>query len=427
MQDVPRQSPDLADLLYDPARSPRSVAEAYFLWGRAQRTAPGSLPPPHDRIRVGYLSANFCANPESLFTLPIIQHHDRRQFDVFCYTNALVSDHYTLRFQRQADHWRDISRLSDADAAALIRRDEIEILVDLSGHWMRGRLPVFALRPAPIQISFPTYPATSGLLAMDYRIADHWTDPPGLTEHLHSEKLIRLNRCYCCYNIPRPLPRVRRLPALDRGYVTFGSFHRMQKLSSELLRLWAVVLHRVPRSRLLFHHEFAEGRGVAPVFRERVVETFARLGVAASRLRFVGLRHHRAHLDLIGSVDIALDAYPYHGMTITCDCFTMGVPVVTLAGRSHVSRVGVSLLTAMELPDWIAESPERYIEIAVRGAGDVGALARLRRSLRRRMRQSPLTDAPGYLKALEEEYGRCRREALGAFGSGSGSGSSAKA
>jgi len=181
---------------------------------------------------------------------------------------------------------------------------------------------------------------------MDLRITDKHVDPPGRAEHLHSEKLVRLNRCYCCYELPRPLPKPGPLPALSRGYVTFGCFQRPQKLSAELLRLWSAILLRTPRSRILFHHLFdsRNSRHVSKASREPILAALGRHGVAASRVLFAGYRPGPHHLATIASTDIALDSFPYHGMTTTCDSVAMGVPVVTLAGRSHVSRAGVSIL-----------------------------------------------------------------------------------
>jgi predicted O-linked N-acetylglucosamine transferase (SPINDLY family) len=317
---------------------------------------------------------------------------------------------FTRRFRRLRLHWRDITQLSDAEATALIRSDEIDVLVDLSGHWANGRVPLFASRPAPVQISLGTYPCTTGLPAMDFRITDKYVDPPG-SERLLSEKLVRLHRCYCCYELPRPLPKPGPLPALRRGYVTFGCFQRPQKLSAELMRLWSAILLRTPGSRLLFHHLFdsRNSRHVSKASREPILAALGRHGVAASRVRFAGYRPGSEHLATIAATDIALDSFPYHGMTTTCDSVAMGVPVVTLAGRSHVSRAGVSILTAVGLEDWIAPDGEAYIETTLRHARDLKGLARLRASLPRRVRASPLTNGRDFAKSLERVYRECCR------------------
>lgn len=407
---TPAKGRKLADLLYDPGLPPHKLAEAYFEWGRTHFAVQQFDLHRSGRIRIGYLSGNFCTNPEVFFTLPILRHHDRHHFEVFCYSNVLEPDQYTAKFRSLSEHWRDTSRLTDGEAAQLIRSDRVEILVDLSGHWSTGRLALLALRPAPIQISFPTYPATSGLSAVDYRITDSWTDPPGMTEHLHSETLLRLDRCYCCYEFPGSLPKSVPLPAIANGFVTFGSFHRMQKLSVELLRLWAAIMKKVPNSKILFHHVFGPGPNVLPEFRVPIVKSLSDFGIFESRISFVGKRTHAKHFEAIGRADIALDAYPYHGMTITCDSLAMGVPVVTLAGRSHVSRVGVSLLSAVQLDDWIASTPQEYVEIAVQKALELNILSRLRRSLRSQFRKSPLMDATSYVRSLEEVYCRTTSE-----------------
>jgi predicted O-linked N-acetylglucosamine transferase (SPINDLY family) len=386
--------------------SPCAIAQRHFDWGllyenpdpaRRLRARPA-------RMRLGYLSANFGLNPEGFFTLPFLEAHDHSRVEVFCYSNR-VDDIWTPRFRKAADQWREIWGQPDELIAAQIERDSIDILVDLSGHFEGGRLPLFARSPAPIQISFPTYPATTGLPAIQYRITDRWTDEPGQTESLHSEKLIRLDRCYCCYAPPGDAPEVGPLPALRKGFVTFGVFNRAQKITDRMLRVWGTIVRETPGSRILFHHVYNGAQPVQPEFREPMLRVLAEAGVSADRVEFVGLRSPvDVHLAVFNQVDISLDTFPYHGMTTTCESFWMGVPVVTLAGGSHVSRVGVSLNASLGLERFTAATEEQYARIASEAAEDLESLARLRCSLREDMRRSPLTDARGYARSLEDAY-----------------------
>ena len=404
---IPAQSNLLLAILNSPAWPPEAVAEAHKEWGRQFPPPPRSVPRTSQRggrIRIGYVSSNFASNPESFFLEPLIRNHDRARFEIFCYSNVRDHDEWTRRYQRATNHWRDISKNSDHDAARRIRRDGIQILVDCTGHWTGGRLPLFSLKPAPLQVSFPTYPATTGLSAIDYRITDRYADPAGMTEHLHSEKLLRLPRACVTYGPPAGAPDVNPLPALSNGGITFGCFSRRHKITDEMLRVWAAILKRVPDSRLLFHHTYRGGRKVAREITDPILGVFRSLGVDPARISFLGRLPLPEHLGVIGQVDIALDTFPYHGMTMTCESLWMGVPVITLAGCSHVSRIGVSLLSAVGLRDFIAASTAGYIDIATAAAQNLDALSGLRSTLRDRMCGSPLLQAKDYARAVEDAY-----------------------
>jgi protein O-GlcNAc transferase len=403
---TPAQSNLLLMLLYSPNVAPEVIADAHRQWGnqfsdvlRPQR--PGST---RRQLRIGYVSTGFKQNAERFFTEPILRHHDRRRFEIYCYANVSDPDRWTRRFRRLADHWRDILSLSDEQAAHRIRRDGIAILVDLTGHMADSRLSIFAKRPAPIQVSFPTYPATSGLKSADFRISDAYADPVGMTEHLHTEKLVRLPHIYVPYRPPEEAPEVNELPAVQRSFVTLGSLQRRPKISGPMLELWATILKRVPGARLLFHYNYNVSATVAPEIRNPILQVLARNGVDSTRVRFVGGLPHRLHLELYHEIDISLDTFPYNGMTTTCDSLWMGVPVVTLAGRSHITRTSGSFLGALGLTDWIAESPRDYVRIAVSMARNTTALAALRIGLRDRMRKSAVCDGAGYTRALERAY-----------------------
>ena len=285
-------------------------------------------PPTGNRLRVGYVSADFCEHPVAYFLEPILNAHDHDRLEVFCYSDVARTDEVTGRCRRHADHWRPLAGLSDAEAADLIRGDAIDVLVDLAGHTGGNRLLTFARKPAPVQASYLGYLGTTGLPAMDYSITDAHADPPGLAEAYYQEQLIRLPECAFCY-APGPAPAVSpELPARRSGWVTFGCLNNLAKVSDEVLAVWARLLAAVPGSRL----RLPAGAGRAGV--DRVRESLVRRGIAPERLFFVGATPTRfEYLALYHDIDIALDPFPYNGVTTTCDALWMGVPVISLAGR----------------------------------------------------------------------------------------------
>lgn len=400
------QSNLLTLLLYSPSLSAQAVADAHLAWGRGYADA--ERPPARQggRIRAGYLSSCFRRNPEYFFIEPILRHHDRRSFEVFCYSATKRSDGFTDRLRGASDHWRDLEGLSDDEAAELIREDGIDILADCSGHYSESRLRVLALRPARVQVSLPTYPATTGLAAVDFRITDQLSDPPGATERHYAEQLVRLPHVFLCYEPWPGHAEVGPLPADRNGYVTFGSFNRLDKINPAVVETWARILNQAPGARLLVNSTFHGHADPPEEHCGRILRRFGNFGVNSERIRFVGARPLREYFEVRNEVDIVLDTFPFPGLTTSCDSLWMGVPMVTLAGESHLGRSGVTLLNAVGLSDWVAGSREEYIRLAVEKAGDVGGLREIRRGLRERTRGSPLTDACGYTRTLENAYRR---------------------
>ena len=353
------------------------------------------------RIKVGYVSSSFRQHSIAHFIEPVLKRHDHRQFEVFCYSNNAVDDAVTARLQSCVDAWRFITGRSDEDVADQIRVDRIDILVDLDGHCGTNRLPVFARKPAPVQVTWIGYPNTTGLSAMDYRITDGYADPIGVTDRFHSETLLRLPDCFSCYAPPLDAPEVGELPALNAGYVSFGSFNALVKINSGVMALWARLLKAIPDSCLVLKNRSLE----EAVTQRSIQDFFANEGVPEERLILLGHSPSQvAHLEHYRRIDIGLDPFPYNGTTTTCDALWMGVPVITLAGAMHVSRVGVSQMMTLGLPQLIAGSEQEYIGIGVRLAGDLRALAELHRELRCRMSASPLADAPRLTRNLEDAY-----------------------
>lgn len=350
---------------------------------------------PDRRLRIGYVSPDFKSHVVGRFLLPLLEHHDRREFEIFCYSSVAMPDELTERFRALADHWVDIARLGDEQAAERIRADGIDILIDLAGHTAGNRLLVFARKPAPVQVSYLGYPGSTGVSAIDYRLSDRFADPADSTD------VYRLPRTNWCFRETGDSPSVQPPPVIHNGRVTFGSFNILPKVSDSMLRLWSSILREVPGAHLLLKATaFA-----ATSARERITQALSDQGIDAARLDLRGFApSHAEHLSVYGQVDIALDTFPYHGTTTTCDALWMGVPVVTLAGQTHASRVGVSLLSNVGLPELIASSPQEYVRIAVELASDVNRLAALRREMRARMAASPLMDAPQFAKDIEAAY-----------------------
>ena len=353
---------------------------------------------PQRRLRIGYVSADFCIHPLTIFLLPVLERHDRAGFEIFCYSSGSTSDHVTERVLGLCDHWIAAKTMSDSQLADAIHADGIDILVDLAGHTKDSRLAVFSQRPAPVQATWLGYLNTTGLTCMDYRLCDRRTDPPESSQPLHTEKLIAFSESQWCY---RPFfdTEVARVAPLERnGHVTFGSFNAALKISPAMYSRWAQVLSRVPTSRLMIADLKSERKRAAI----RLEMTSA--GISDDRIEFVPRVDVDKYLELFNAVDLSLDTFPYGGGTTTFDSLWMGVPVVTALGETPVSRSAGSILTALDLDDWVAPGVQDYVEVAVARASDHQAIVSLRRSLRQRMKDSPLTDEARYVKDLETAY-----------------------
>ncbi len=390
-------------LNYLPDADAARVFEEHLEWGRvAEARIPRlepvvSAPDPQRRIRVGYLSSDFREHSVASFIEPVLKHHDRSRFEVCCYSDLPTPDETTLRIREAVDMWRDIDKLSDADTARLIQEDGIDILIDLAGHTGNSRLAIFAARPALAQMTWLGYPNTTGLCTIDYRITD-WIADPESEDAYYSEKLLRLDGCFLCYQPHPGSPEVAPLPALSSGHVTFGSFNNFSKINPAVLHLWAEVLKQVPGSRLLLKCPALTDADV----RARVSAALQSLGIGSERLDLLGhTRTRQEHLALYAKVDIALDTFPYNGTTTTCEALWMGVPVLSLEGKHHAGRVGASLLTAAGLTGWLADTPESFVAIAQAVASDLAGLSRLRGSLRGQLSGSSLCDATSFVRRLE--------------------------
>ncbi len=408
-------------VLYDSGVSAAEIRAAHEHLARLIEARSTPLPTPAPRgdarrpLRVGFISPDFRRHSVSWFVEPILaalaDEGARRGLDIelACYQSC-GADAVTAKLRAYGHPWVDATAMTDRAAAERIRADGVDVLIDLAGHSAHNRLGVLALRPAPVQMTYLGYPATTGLNACEFRIVDSLTDPPGAEDQC-SERLLRLDPCFLCYRPPRPLPALpERPPSAAGGGVTFGSFNSILKLSDACAGLWARLLHAVPASRLLLKQRGLEH---APA-RERLGALLARHGVSADRLEFLPLQPDlNEHLSTYGRVDIALDSLPYNGTTTTCEALIMGVPVLTLTGATHAARVGTSVLHAAGAPELVARDADAFVALGAALAADAPRLAAYRRDLRERMLASVLCDEPGFAS----RFARCVRGAVEESGS----------
>ena len=356
---------------------------------------------PERRLRVGYISPNFCIHSVGHFIDAVLQYHDRTAFEVTCYADVDKPDQYTERLRGLSDRWRDVYGMDDEQVAAIIRDDAIDVLVDLAGHTAGNRLLVMARHPSPVLVTYLGYPNTTGLKQIAYRISDAWADPPGVGDAIHTEKLLRLSSGFLCFRPPPTCPDVVDPPLLREGHVTFGSFNNTAKANARVIEAWSRILRALPDSRMII-----KSRHVADAGARRVLlDNFSEHEVAVERIEIVrGFIPREQHLRLYGRVDIGLDPFPYNGTTTTCEALWMGVPAITLDGATHRARVGVSLMHQVGLPELIAATESEYVKLAVALARDRERLRTLRHALRGRMAASALMDAPRTMRELESSY-----------------------
>jgi predicted O-linked N-acetylglucosamine transferase (SPINDLY family) len=388
-----------------PASSAQSIAAELRLWNERHAQPLKKFIQPHAnfrdpgrRLRIGYVSPDFCHHVVGHNLLPLFRHHDREQFEITCYAHINRNDAMTAQFQQHADRWRDITKLTDQQSADQIRQDEIDILVDLALHTAHNRLLVFAQKPAPVQATFAGYPGSTGLSTIDYRLSDPYLDPLGSDESIFSEKTLRLAHSFWCYDPTdgRDIP-ITPLPALGPNVFTFGCLNNPCKVNDDVLALWSNVLRQVPNSRLLL---------LAPPssYRTRTLERFSQERIDPARIEFVGRLSHQDYIKVFHRIDLGLDTFPYNGHTTSLDSLWMGVPVITLVGNTPVARAGWCQLSNLGLGELAAKTAEQFVQIAAALAKDLPRLEQLRSTLRQRMEQSPLMDAPYFARNIEAAY-----------------------
>jgi len=451
----------LLSLNYDSSQSATSLFHEHVAWDK-HYTADiyKKATAPHDNtkilgrpLNIGYVSSDFSDHRVARFLLPTLKNHDKKQVRIYCYANNTLSDRSTLEIKKYVDHWRPIRNIPDEKVAEMIREDKIDILVDLSGHRAGNRLALFAHKPAPVHMSWLGYVNTTGLSAIDYFISDVVHNPPG-TEQYYSEKIIRLPDCYityeprykidklrktrpsmahkfyagyditeielaikdACYNFwknfamkmffLRPLYRMSSPkpagspPVLKNKRIHFSNFNHIAKLNEGVIELWSQILLRIPNSCLLLKSaEYDHPESVA-----RITEAFAKHHVGAGQLQFSGWSSVEDLYQQYRDVDIALDPFPFNGGATTFDALWMGVPVVTIAGETTVSRQSATYLSHMGLSELVTHNKEDYVALVCNIANDVGRLTALRKNLRQRLLASPLCDGKRFANNIEAAY-----------------------
>ncbi len=386
--------------MFDPSSSSEAALKVAQGWANAHASplAQRAQPPrnersPGRRLRVGYVGV-FQDHAQAFFLAPLFANHDHSQFEVYGYAINEHQDATTLRLREHLDHFRDVSRLQDSETAELIRKDEIDVLVDFNMHMADSRLRVFAEKPAPVQVCWLAYPGTTGVPMMDYRITDDAMDPEGAAHARYSERSLRLPDAFWCYDPLTDGPELSEPPALKNGYVTFGCFNNYWKTNPYLFGLWSRVLHAVPGSHFVLLTPNAEGE-------RRALEAFAKEGIVAERIQFVSRRARLQYFAGHSALDVALDTLPYSGHTTTLDGLWMGVPVVTLVGQTAAGRAGLSVMRCLGLPDLATESEAEFVDRARRLSEDLPALAKLRAGLREQLRSSVAMDGARFAKNFE--------------------------
>jgi predicted O-linked N-acetylglucosamine transferase (SPINDLY family) len=348
------------------------------------------------QLKVGYVSPDFRRHSVRHFLEPLLAHHDKRLVEVFSYAELSVEDDVTARYRRLVDHWVPSVGLSDEALAERIRADGIDILVDLAGHTAKNRLGVFARKPAPVSMSWLGFGYTTGLSAIDYMLTDGASAPEG-SEDLFAEQPWRLATPGYAYRPAEGMGHVSALPAQERGFVTFGTLTRSVRINHRSIRVWSQILQRVPGSRLVVDSKNYQDEGMSSA----LLNKFSAHGIGPERLQ---IGFHSPPWDVLRGMDIGLDCFPHNSGTTLFESLFMGVPYVTLAGRPSVGRLGSSILHGAGHPEWIANSEDEYIDIAVALAGDLPKLAQLRAGLRAQMQASALMDEHGFARKVEAAY-----------------------
>jgi len=394
----------LFTLNYSDRLTAEQITEAHCRWGgrlgaRKETTRRRPAADKKRRLRIGYVSHDFKRHSVANFIRFVLREHDRKAFEVFAYSTTRKPDEVTESIVDLTDRWIDAAGLSDAELAERINEDQPDILVDLGGHTGHNRLAVFANRAAPLQMTWIGYPNTTGVAEMDVRLVDALTDPDEASYDLGTEALVRLPKCFLCYEPTMTLPDVAEPPFRKNGHVTFGCFNNLAKMQPNVLRLWGELMGRVPDSRLLFKGKSFIDSSV----QERIFRLMGMSEKDRQRIEFRGYEQSQeGHLAVYNAVDIALDTFPYNGTTTTCEALIMGVPVIGLSGDRHAARVGLSLLSAAGVPELVADTPQDYLAMAAALSEDRDRLAAYRSDLRGKLQSSPLMDAKGFVARYEE-------------------------
>ncbi|WP_460430733.1 tetratricopeptide repeat protein [Aquaspirillum soli] len=351
----------------------------------------------HEKLKVGFVSADFREHSVSKFLGFMSEIKQNNEFELFAYYNHSIEDDTTHQLRKYFDSWNNIFAKSDEEAAELIYQQEIDILIDLSGHTAGNRLPVFSYKPAPLQITWLGYFATTGIEEIDYILVDQ-TGVPEEYQFQFAEQVQYLPHTRLCFNTLNEAPKVSNLPALEKNQFTFGCFQHLSKTNDEVFSLWRDILNQVPHSSLRWQAmQFAD-----ETVKESTLQKLEAQGISRTRIHLLPATSYQDYLQAHAEVDVLLDTFPYTGGTTTCEALWMGVPTITLAGETLLSRQGASLLTAAGLESYVTNTKEEYVALACSVASRLEALSLLRQNLREQVTHSALFNQTQFAKDFSQ-------------------------
>jgi predicted O-linked N-acetylglucosamine transferase (SPINDLY family) len=390
---------------YDPKLTRSAAFDVATKWAKQNvpqsmaKTSHTNTRDPNKKLKIGYISPDFRNHSVTYFFEPLLEAHDREKFEIYGYGNIYHYDEVTDRLKAKFDHYRNVRTLSNEAKAKQVEQDGIDILVDLAGHSGNCCIYSMAYKPAPIQVTWLGYPDTTGMTQIDYRLTDIIADPPG-SEKYYSEKLFYLPDIFLCYGPCGIQLPIGPLPYLETKRITFGCFNNSTKINPLIIDLWSQILKNVPNSQMLLKFKSGQDDEIRDMFLTR----FEEAGIAKDRIAISGWLQSPHDLNLYNKVDIALDTFPYNGTTTTCQSILMGVPVVSLVGEHHMSRVGLSILTNLGMEFFAAPTPQQYIARATALALKPESISKIRTTMRDRMRGSTLCNKAIFAARMEKAY-----------------------
>ena len=397
------------DSLYDSKLSKKSIYKTCKQWSDKYEPKETPVYPrkrlnlnPERKLKIGYISPDFCLHPVGYFLRSLFLKYPCNDAEIYCFSNIKRNDSLQVFFKNQCDHWYNVEKKSDQETADLIFELKIDILVDLAGHTAGNCLQVMALKPAPVQISWLGFPGTTGLRSIDYRFSDAITEPHELCQPYSSEKIYHLPEGFHCYQPQYNFPETTTdIPAIRNQFITFGSFNNLRKISDQTFNLWAEVLKVIPNSRLVIKSSYLKCKES----RLNFLSFFDQNKISSRRIEIIEFcASNIQHLENYRRIDIALDSFPYNGTTTTCEALYMGVPVITLMGDRHVSRVSASILQQLGMGDWIAKDRQHYIDLAVEKSRSIQDLKKIKINLRDRFEKSTLFDNERFQEKIHQAY-----------------------
>jgi predicted O-linked N-acetylglucosamine transferase (SPINDLY family) len=400
------QSNLLLYLNYCPNVSPEEIFAYHQQWGHKYPIKPknqlkfSNFPDPDRPIRIAYISPDFRGHSVGFFIEPALVHYDAKQFEIYCYAHVSNPDQTTEIMQQNVSKFCQIDKMDDQQVANLIRKDGIDILVDLAGHTANSRIRVLTYQPAPIQVTYLGYPATSGLKHIDYRLTDAVIDPKGISDTLYTEQLVYLDPYFFCLSsLGNSIP-ISALPSLQKKEICLGAFHNTSKVSDNIIGLWSKVLAQIPESKILLQAAAYDDPDIARFFQS----CFEEHGINRHRIQCIGSLSFEQYLKLHSMIDFMLDTQPWTGHTTSCHALWMGIPILTLSGNSYSSRIGQRLMHAINLSEWIANDHQTYVKKAVQFSRNPKYLDAIRKTMRTRIMESGLSNRKQYARSLEQVF-----------------------